>query len=272
MRSYYINLDDASERRSALEASFARHAPAGLALTRVPAIDARHGAAPAMPGTIRSAEIACFLSHRKALEVALASEGDALILEDDALLGPSTFPQLSRAKAMQDDTVDIVFIGSAICDFSTLSLLLLLRRTMLQRGETTGIDAAGVFFAGADAYVVKQRAKPKLLGLIHGLRVLDQPYDLQLRSWINQQQIKAVIVFPYLSSLSPQADISQNANTNTAVLAWNAMRRIMAYDAAHYPADALDFLSHVDPALYEAETDRFLQVARVLLSPRLPRN
>src|SRR5712691_4131707 len=97
MRAFIINLDSATDRWAFVQESFAR---SRLVLCRVPAInrtalklpDARyseklyrwfHGRTP----NVR--ELACYLSHLKAIEAFLATDEEhALIGDDDLVLRP----------------------------------------------------------------------------------------------------------------------------------------------------------------------------------------
>ena len=95
MRAFVINLDSATDRWAFTEAAFAG---SQLILCRVPAVDAKtltlshaqyserlyrwfHGRTP----NVR--ELACYLSHLKAMKAFLATDDDhALIGEDDLVL------------------------------------------------------------------------------------------------------------------------------------------------------------------------------------------
>ena len=84
---YYINLETAVERREQIEANFSAHAASGWTLTRFAATDAALAADSQVPGTLTSAEKACFLSHRALLRSLQDAVGPVMILEDDAIIG-----------------------------------------------------------------------------------------------------------------------------------------------------------------------------------------
>ncbi len=96
MRLYLINLDRRPDRLAAMTAQ-AGHL--GLALTRIPAMDARaidpaeldRWFAPEGPlGEIPRGDKACLLSHRRAWEAFLATnDSHAVVLEDDVRLSPA---------------------------------------------------------------------------------------------------------------------------------------------------------------------------------------
>src|SRR4051812_24662137 len=99
MECFFINLDSQVERRRYLEASFNACKAPGWFLTRVKAIDAAYLASQPAQGKMRNPEKGCFLSHRLAIETSLEAPGHALILEDDAMFGPSSCASIDGAIA-----------------------------------------------------------------------------------------------------------------------------------------------------------------------------
>jgi GR25 family glycosyltransferase involved in LPS biosynthesis len=269
MKTYYINLDAAPDRRDALESNFRQFAPPDWRLVRAAAVGADEVRERNLQGRIRPSEIACLLSHRKAVAASLTDDDHAYVVEDDALFGPSTFPELSRLTVLNDQNVDLVFTSALLPDLGALNQLFLLRRSLLDRRQVCLFDLSKVAFAAADAYIVKKEAKSKLLGLLDTVEAYDVPYDLLLRAWIHQKRLTAVLVFPCITSLSPLADSSNNGNAHPTWFAWNCLRRLLALDAQHYPGDPMNFLDRVDPNHYDQETDRYAQAMRVLLARNL---
>ena len=94
MKCFYINLDRATDWRQSIEASFQRAARPGQSLERIAAFDAAYVEKVAVPGRIRPAEKACFLSHKEAVRRSLAHEGPVFILEDDVIFSNKTFAVL----------------------------------------------------------------------------------------------------------------------------------------------------------------------------------
>ena len=99
---YYINLDRSPERRSHMEATFAK---AGLDATRISGVDGfamseeeRRRWNPPGRGRLQlPGEIGCFLSHRRAWEEFLATDAPhAVIMEDDAVLSSHAGEVLRR--------------------------------------------------------------------------------------------------------------------------------------------------------------------------------
>jgi len=269
MNTFYINLPEARDRREAIERNFREFAPPDATLTRVEATQPPQVLARGLQGKIRSTEIACLLSHRSAIAASMADEGHCLIVEDDALFGPSTFPLLPRLAALQDPAIDVIFLSALIADVGSIMNQIQNRRALVDRGELTLFDLSRVHFSCADAYIVKKEAKAKLVGLIDGIPSYDHPYDIILRHWVHVGAIRAVLTFPCLTSLSPLADRSDNGNANPTWHAFNAFRRLMAIDAKHYPGEIMRSIDAIDPDFYDQEATDLSRVLRVLLSRKL---
>lgn len=266
MRTYYINLDAAADRREFLENNFRQCASAGAELVRVPAVSVSDIEHQGVPGRLRASEKACLLSHRKALAASLEDPGHSLIVEDDALFGPRTFSLLATLPALDDETLDIVYPSVLIGDPVSVIRQFYTRRTQIDKRETCTIPLENHIFSGADSYVVRRGAKQKLLRLLDDSSSYDVPYDLLLQRWIRGRKLRAVAVFPFLTSLSPKADASTNGNGNLRWLASNCLRRLMSLDRDHYPGNAMEVMKEVDAAIDDPEADDIARILRVLLS------
>jgi len=268
MNTYFINLAQASERRQALEENFRRMAPVSAQLTRIDAVDSQFVQARGLRGKIRANEIACLLSHRKAIAASLEEAGHALIVEDDALFGPSTFARLPELPELRDDTTDLVFLSAMLGPLSSYVGAIFLRRALMKAGKIVTHDLARIPFSGADAYIVKRQGKEKLLHLIDQVTTYDVHYDLLLRHWVQSGALRAVLAFPFLTMLSPAADLSTNANTDETTSGYLAFRRLLALDAEHYPGDIMAAIDRIDGSFYPKEASDFAKAVRCLLSSR----
>lgn len=113
MHRVYINLDRTPERREWMQA---KADAMGLSFERVPAVDGRalsDAECEAVAGNtsrerLSAAAIGCFLSHRKAWEIAVRSEADyTAIFEDDMHLSDAIAPFLASDSWIPRDA-DIV--------------------------------------------------------------------------------------------------------------------------------------------------------------------
>lgn len=266
MRVHYVNLADAEARRRQLEASFQQFAPASLQLRRIEAIGADEVVARGLPGSLRPAEKACFLSHVRALEQSLDDDQDVFVVEDDALFGPSTFRELQRLDSPANDDVEMVFTSAMIGEVAGLLQQYLTYRNLIAHREVRFLDLAQIHFAGADAYLVRARAKAKVVQLLRSHSSLDVPYDLVLRNLIHAGRLRAVLAFPFLTMLSPQADASQLGNCHPTVLAYNCLRRMLALDANHYAALFKPALEELEPGANDEQAEELARIVRVVLS------
>jgi glycosyl transferase family 25 len=200
MRAFIINLDSAADRWAFTEASFGG---SRLILCRVQAVDGKvlqlphaqyseklyrwfHGRTP----NVR--ELACYLSHLKAIETFLATdEKHALIGEDDLVLRPDF--DAAIAAAMQ-------YVHSWN----------ILRVTGLSRGRPARlVPLFGDYslcvslgrLKGAGAYVIDRAAATAFLARLMPMRL---PYDHAFdREWVVGLRAAYITPFPASQSESP---------------------------------------------------------------------
>jgi GR25 family glycosyltransferase involved in LPS biosynthesis len=245
----FINLPAAQDRRASVEGSFAAAAVGDWTLHRFEALAPADVAA--IPGAITPAEKACFASHRAALARRLEGDDPVLIVEDDAVFSSQAFTVLDGMLGQAGDW-DILYTDAALCDFNLMVHLASRRDAMAARGEYLPVDLKGRSFFGATAYAVRGASKRRLHAALAAAEGLDQPYDLFLRDLIFSDAFKAAVVFPFVTSLSPEADGSQIQSGETAVFdqTLNAYRRLMyvARDLDQCRADADRLAAHADEA------------------------
>jgi GR25 family glycosyltransferase involved in LPS biosynthesis len=250
MDVYYINLDASSQRRQFLEGNFSAHNDRNWSLTRVAAVDADYVRAHPLPGNLRPAEKACFLSHRRAVEQSLLRPGPAMILEDDAMFGPNSLMRIEQAIAASTDGPDLLYTDICIPKLTTMVELYQLRFDLrMQQRDSVVINVKAFNFAGATAYVLSERAKPKLLALIDAVTAYDMPYDLLLRQLAHQDQLNAGVIFPYPTTVSPHSEttsIQPNDAEITNIL-WNAFRRMVWINADRAETERASRLNQIDP-------------------------
>lgn len=178
---YVLNLDRSKDRWDSLQS----HAQeAGVEVLRVPAVDGKllrpeekrnfddagfrrdHGKIASM------AEIGCYLSHLKALE--LIAKGDApagVIIEDDIRFSDAFVPAVEAAMALQGWDV-IKLIHNRLVGFRPVQKL----TDDVAIGRTTHGP-----LGNAGAYIVSKDGAAKLL---QALQIMHLPYDVALeRGW-----------------------------------------------------------------------------------------
>jgi glycosyl transferase, family 25 len=192
MRAFVINLDTATDRWSFVQHSFAS---SQLDLCRVPAIDAKllslphrdysehlyrwfHGRTP------NPRELACYLSHLKAIETFLATnESHGVIAEDDVVLRPDFDAVISGALRYS-------------CAWNILRLTGLSSGHPVKVATVYGPYSLCINLArlkGAGAYVIDRRAAGALLAHMLPMRL---PYDHAIdREW--RWGLRAATIHPF---------------------------------------------------------------------------
>lgn len=268
MECLYINLSEAQNRKQFLEKTFQRYAASGWQFTRIAAVDKHSVADKKVQGRLSLAEKACFLSHQKALEHSLEKPGATLILEDDVVFGPNTCQLINAFISTTKNPWDIIFTDICIPDIKVMLDFLLLRKQLTQQKKLTLLNLSRLNFAGASAYIVNGSSKAKLLSLLSN-QSLDIPYDLLLRKWIVEKKINALVIFPFVTSLSGFADSSQIQPNATQISdnVWNAFRRLMWFDRDC--AQACHNLETIAADFYDEESLAFSKIIATMVSPHL---
>ncbi len=267
---YFINLEREAERRESIEKNLAEWLTPELAVRRIVAIDGRESADIQVPGKLRDAEKACFMSHRKALETSLGDDHDALVLEDDAVFGPSTSKMLLRLAESDKPPCDLIFTDICVPDIENMIKLFRIRRELMKIMKVNLINLSGLNFAGATAYFIRKGSKRKLYELLNQVAVYDIPYDLFLRRLVHGGKVLGYTAFPFLTTLSscfPKSQI-QLTRDQANNLAWDAFRRIVWIDAERGGGDPLAPLKDVSQDFYDVSANRFSTVLRFMLSER----
>jgi glycosyl transferase, family 25 len=254
MRAFIINLDSATDRWAFTEAAFAG---SQLILCRVPAVD---GTALKLPHaqyserlyrwwhgrTPNVRELACYLSHLKAMDAFLATdENHALIGEDDLVLRPD-FDAAIEAAMQYARSWNI------------------LRVTGLSRGHPARLVRLFGDYSlcvslgrlkGAGAYVIDRAAATAFLARLLPMRL---PYDHAFdREWVVGLRAAYITPFPasqsesdFLSSVQPgiypKLSRARRCLTTYPYQAGNEMARWL-FRAAHYLSFKLRRLVFPEP-------------------------
>jgi GR25 family glycosyltransferase involved in LPS biosynthesis len=206
-RGVYINLDRSNERRAQMEAQIAA---LGLSETyaRLPAVEGATLDAPL--SKVKPGELGCFLSHRRALELARSTGKPVHVLEDDTILSADMRSVIEDA--ISDgllDRVDLLYLDTFVhCQPLMLKGMKSLfdhvaARRPLRLADMQIIDLSQQNFSGTTSYVVGPRASERVLALMHrelasGPRVA---FDIFLRETVRAGGLRLSCVFPFLTSL-----------------------------------------------------------------------
>jgi glycosyl transferase family 25 len=200
MRAFVINLDSATDRWAFIQNSFKQ---SEVVLQRVPAVDVKdlvfphpefaehlyrwfHGR------TVNPRELACYLSHLKAIRAFLATgENHGMIAEDDIVLRPG-FDSVLAAALRHSRSWNILRLSGLSCGFPV-------RIASLCGDYTLCINLTRL--KGAGAYVTDRYAAATLLAHLRPMRL---PYDHAIdREWCWGPRAAYVQPFPVSQSESP---------------------------------------------------------------------
>jgi len=268
MDCFYINLDSALERRNKIQSNFDMYSTQGWSLTRFPAINVAQ--AENYQGSLWDRGKACYLSHKMLIEKHLEHK-PILVLEDDAQFGKSTCSVIEKfLNNQQSLDWDIVFTDLAVTNpFDALKLIH--KRT--RSTETVSLlPLQDLSFCGATAYLVNPKSKSILLDLLDG--DITVPFDLKLKDAILNKKLKGFTFFPFLTTLSDEAEKSQIGGVReekfphqdpevNLVLAWNLFRKMIWADREHdnFKDQLSDLTSFVDD-----ETLEYMPVVAAMIS------
>ncbi|HEY8572165.1 hypothetical protein [Phenylobacterium sp.] len=200
----YINLDAATDRRRAVEASFAAAEPHGWRLERFAGLGPGYKG---MPSPLRPGAQGCFHSHREALAASLADDEPVMVMEDDVAFAPRTFAAVGQLLAQPGDW-DLLLTEGAILDAALMVTVARARNSLAAEGRFGVMDLKDRPFAGATGYVVRGSSKRKVWEALAAAD-LSRPIDLYLRDLSHDGRLKVALAIPYLTTLAPAADASQ---------------------------------------------------------------
>jgi GR25 family glycosyltransferase involved in LPS biosynthesis len=269
MDCFYINLASATERRARLEHNFAQVPHGQWAMHRFNAVDVAQVQSLAVSGRLKDTEKACFLSHQSIMAQQAAGGSAVLVVEDDVLLGQQTFAALDDfVETSQRNGLewDVVFADICVPMAENMVQLLRLRGQLEASQRTQLIDLKHMLFGGATAYLVNGKSINKLLQCLQSEPKLDVAYDIYLRKLIHQGVLKGYCLFPFVTSLSRDAETSQIQSQGTQLtdLIWNTFRRLVWRERQLSSVDA--DIQGIRQATHDDEAEKISVILAALLS------
>lgn len=270
MRCVYINLDSALSRRERLERNFAQHARAGWSLVRFSAVDRERVQRENVPGVAKQTEKACFYSHKLVIKENLGLGEHLMIVEDDVAFGPSTCSKVENViRNCERLEWDILFTDICVPDLPAMMRLVRMRSDLTRKGQMTVLDLAELSFGSSTSYILNARSLAKVYELLDNQVALDLPYDLFLRKLITERKLNGLVVFPFLTSLSEQSEVSQIQPEGelSPELVWNTFRKMIWRD--RQLDDVKPLLQEIDEKFCDEEVRLFGTLFAAMVSKNL---
>ena len=230
MKIFYINLNDAKDRRAEIERQFKKYHTQGDSLVRIPAIDPQDKLIRKRPGTARDSQKSVFLSHLTAIQQAGMEEEPSMVAEDDIKLLPDTIqtikkiiPQLSEGKW------DIIYTDVIITTLDLTNYFYRETRKNQQQRKLSLIPLHNKIYAGATGYIVNPISVKKILKIMSHSNIQNAPWDMTLRHHIHKRNIKAFVTVPFQTTVTEQANNSKNQLKDSIYtdILWNTIRKII---------------------------------------------
>jgi GR25 family glycosyltransferase involved in LPS biosynthesis len=245
-----------------MEASFEKAARPGWSLERFSALDAAYVEAHAVEGRGSRSEKACFLSHRAVIQAHAGSAQHLLVLEDDVSFGTATFEIVDGFLQQNADADwDLLFLDICAHRIDHMLDLYFNRKKLMQQRRVIPLDLAKIPFFGTSAYIVNGRSFGKVLACLDSAMPIDIEYDILVAERVSKGELKAAVLFPFLTTLSPHANASQiqRQSMDTINLARNLFRNMMWFESM--PAGYREGIEQLDAAVADSGHE---QLAKIL--------
>lgn len=262
MKCCYINLDQAAQRREDIEASFAMAARPGWRLERFCALDAASMKERSVEGSTTWAEKACFMSHKAVIEAHSGKAEHLLVLEDDVAFGAASFDIVDGfLQRNADADWDLLFLDISAVDINDMLTMYFNREKFMRQRMVIPLDLSKFRFFGTNSYIVNGRSFDKVLACLGSGMQIDTYYDIFLAERIRQGALKAAVLFPFVTTLSPNASVSQiqRSSMDTVNFARDIFRNMMWLESD--PASLNKSLQQLEPMI---AASRHAALAKVL--------
>ena len=226
----YINLDEAKQRRYQVEAQLKKYAEKNEEIVRIAAISPTSKEVITRKGRTRDSQKSVYLSHLMALKRAAQTQEPTLIVEDDVRLLPQTLPNLkSILNNLPKTGWDILFTDIIVTTLENIKFFHKITESQRVAKKIRIQNLQKLIYAGATSYVANPNSIHKLITQLEAPRRQDSPWDMTLRYLIHKQKIKGFVTVPFLTTVTNEANNSENQLTSTKVTdqVWNATRQLL---------------------------------------------
>ncbi len=232
---FYINLARATQRRQAIEQSYAdSRFSSSWRLNRFEAIDASSDEVRHRQGPVINALKANWLSHMGCAKSALARglTSHILIAEDDTEFSPVTEYWVNGILNNVDPTQwDVLYLDAFITNAVDMPWFFKARAKCF-RETSVGILPLFKFprdFAGAGSYIVNNSQLRRFVEMCD-LGFIPIAFDLYLRKLVTDGFLKGFMTYPFLTTVAKTGDLSQVQYAEERVtqdVVINAFRRLV---------------------------------------------
>ena len=211
---YYINLASATARRKLLEQNVRDcNLSSEISLRRFEGI---------VPNAIQNEEwhrylpnfsaghLGCLLSHKECIRLKRFSphEGHLLIVEDDVVFSPRTERYLHQAVEKLSDRDWDIFYTDLIVEQEDDKKQLFWAKQRIPENNFYLIDLHRFAFTGLTSYIVNKNSVWKMYEMLSRIDPMTKLIDWHIKEYVNNGFLKAFTIFPFITSLSPEAENS----------------------------------------------------------------
>jgi GR25 family glycosyltransferase involved in LPS biosynthesis len=265
----YLNLGNAVARRQAFEEHYAAlNLASHWSVRRFHAIDAQHDLVKNAEGSLPPGGKGCYFSSLECLRQTLTDDRHLYLLDDDIRFGPSSQALTDHVLSTIDETQwDVIYTDSIISNAFDMPRLMMAWKEYqkTRRLSIIGLKSAQFNFCAGTA-IYNRRSKQKILDCMT-VTDFSVPWDLMIRHQIRSGNINAILVFPFLTTVSSHGDVSQLSPQSDMLehSLYNQFRRLVFVDRGDEP-DTTDWSTHAHADVLDDEAKRFSKIFLPLLS------
>lgn len=234
----YINLDESTERRLAIELRL----KSSFNVNQFKRFNAARG--DDRQSKITKSELGCFLSHQSVIS-SISEDVYTIIIEDDAVLSSNfkmIMDQLVIKLSELSSDWDVLFLTQVIDigNVQAIYNLIKLKKEILKQYDikkTIKIVNAGRYYVSSNAaYIVNPRFKNKMIQILEQNAVdhYPVPIDICFKQQIQMGRIRAWFTFPYLAGTVNNGNSTiQNKDKIKISMLMEHMQNLFFVDADH---------------------------------------
>lgn len=235
MNCFYISLENQIRRQNEIEHCFSKFCSKQWTLNKIDAFSPEDINVINADGIITPPEKACFLSHKEAIRQNINLGNHFAILEDDTLLGKNTSKIIDKIMSQigLNKDWDMIFTDVGIFDVGMISRLAAANIELKSMRSVQLINLKNISYYGANSYIISKYSANKIYQILESETVLNEHFDHFIRANIDNGRIKALFVFPFVTTVSSSSESSsiQSLEKTKRDIIWNYFRRISWYDA-----------------------------------------